>query len=248
MGGLLVPAVSAASLSTNTRIKVFNMADRGFELHSKYKPAGDQPKAIEALVDGLESGLAGQTLLGVTGSGKTFTMANIIKQVQRPTLIMAHNKTLAAQLYGEMKEFIPNNAVEYFVSYYDYYQPEAYVPSTDTFIEKDASINDHIEQMRLSATKALMERRDVVIVASVSAIYGLGDPESYMKMLLHLRTGDTIDQRDILRRLAELQYKRNDLAFERGTFRVRGDVIDIFPAYSEKQAVRVELFDSEIDK
>ena len=221
---------------------------RGFELHSKYKPAGDQPKAIEALVDGLESGLAGQTLLGVTGSGKTFTMANVIKEVQRPTLILAHNKTLAAQLYGEMKEFFPNNAVEYFVSYYDYYQPEAYVPSTDTFIEKDASINDHIEQMRLSATKALMERRDVVIVASVSAIYGLGDPESYMKMLLHLRQGDTMDQRDILRRLAELQYKRNDLAFERGTFRVRGDVIDIFPADSEKQAVRVELFDNEIDK
>ena len=221
---------------------------RGFELHSKYKPAGDQPKAIEALVDDLESGLAGQTLLGVTGSGKTFTMANVIKEVQRPTLILAHNKTLAAQLYGEMKEFFPNNAVEYFVSYYDYYQPEAYVPSTDTFIEKDASINDHIEQMRLSATKALMERRDVVIVASVSAIYGLGDPESYMKMLLHLRQGDTMDQRDILRRLAELQYKRNDLAFERGTFRVRGDVIDIFPADSEKQAVRVELFDDEIDK
>lgn len=221
---------------------------RGFELHSKYKPAGDQPAAIEALVDGLDSGLAGQTLLGVTGSGKTFTMANVIKEVQRPTLILAHNKTLAAQLYGEMKEFFPNNAVEYFVSYYDYYQPEAYVPSTDTFIEKDASINDHIEQMRLSATKALMERRDVVIIASVSAIYGLGDPESYMKMLLHLRQGDTMDQRDILRRLAELQYKRNDLAFERGTFRVRGDVIDIFPADSEKQAVRVELFDDEIDK
>jgi len=221
---------------------------RGFELHSKYKPAGDQPAAIEALVDGLDSGLAGQTLLGVTGSGKTFTMANVINEVQRPTLILAHNKTLAAQLYGEMKEFFPNNAVEYFVSYYDYYQPEAYVPSTDTFIEKDASINDHIEQMRLSATKALMERRDVVIVASVSAIYGLGDPESYMKMLLHLRQGDTMDQRDILRRLAELQYKRNDLAFERGTFRVRGDVIDIFPADSEKQAVRVELFDDEIDK
>ncbi|NVK55955.1 MAG: excinuclease ABC subunit UvrB [Alteromonadaceae bacterium] len=221
---------------------------KGFELVSNYQPAGDQPKAIEALVDGLESGLANQTLLGVTGSGKTFTMANIISQVQRPTLILAHNKTLAAQLYGEMKEFFPHNAVEYFVSYYDYYQPEAYVPSTDTFIEKDASINDHIEQMRLSATKALMERRDVVIVASVSAIYGLGDPESYMKMLLHLRQGDTINQRDILRRLAELQYKRNDIAFERGTFRVRGDVIDIFPADSEKQAVRVELFDEEIER
>nr|WP_136249797.1 excinuclease ABC subunit UvrB [Ningiella ruwaisensis] len=221
---------------------------KGFDLVSKYSPAGDQPKAIEALVDGLDSGLARQTLLGVTGSGKTFTMANVISQVQRPTLILAHNKTLAAQLYGEMKDFFPNNAVEYFVSYYDYYQPEAYVPSTDTFIEKDASINDHIEQMRLSATKALMERRDVVIVASVSAIYGLGDPQSYMKMLLHLRKGDLMDQRDILRRLAELQYKRNDIAFERGSFRVRGDVIDIFPADSEKQAVRVQLFDEEIEK
>ncbi|WP_395342316.1 excinuclease ABC subunit UvrB [Ningiella sp. W23] len=221
---------------------------KGFDLVSKYSPAGDQPQAIDALVDGLDSGLARQTLLGVTGSGKTFSMANIISQVQRPTLILAHNKTLAAQLYGEMKDFFPNNAVEYFVSYYDYYQPEAYVPSTDTFIEKDASINDHIEQMRLSATKALMERRDVVIVASVSAIYGLGDPQSYMKMLLHLRKGDLMDQRDILRRLAELQYKRNDIAFERGTFRVRGDVIDIFPADSEKQAVRVQLFDEEIEK
>ncbi|WP_290485792.1 excinuclease ABC subunit UvrB [Idiomarina sp. UBA3162] len=221
---------------------------KAFELVSSYQPAGDQPAAIEKILENLDAGLAHQTLLGVTGSGKTFTMANVIAQSQRPTLVLAHNKTLAAQLYGEMKEFFPNNAVEYFVSYYDYYQPEAYVPSTDTFIEKDASINDHIEQMRLSATKALMERRDVVIVASVSAIYGLGDPESYMKMLLHLRQGDTMDQRDILRRLAELQYKRNDLAFERGTFRVRGDVIDIFPADAEKQAVRVELFDDEIDK
>ena len=220
---------------------------KGFTLKSNYKPAGDQPTAIASLVEGLESGLAKQVLLGVTGSGKTFTMANVISQVQRPTLIMAHNKTLAAQLYGEMKEFFPNNAVEYFVSYYDYYQPEAYVPSTDTFIEKDASINDHIEQMRLSATKALMERRDVIIIASVSAIYGLGDPKSYLKMLLHLRQGDIMDQRDILRRLAELQYKRNDIAFERGSFRVRGDVIDIFPADSEKQAVRVELFDEEIE-
>ena len=221
---------------------------KGFKLESQYSPAGDQPKAIESLVEGLDNGLARQVLLGVTGSGKTFTMANIISQVQRPTLIMAHNKTLAAQLYGEMKEFFPNNAVEYFVSYYDYYQPEAYVPSTDTFIEKDSSINDHIEQMRLSATKALMERRDVIIIASVSAIYGLGDPESYMKMLLHLRQGDLMDQRDILRRLAELQYKRNDIAFERGSFRVRGDVIDIFPADSEKQAVRIELFDEEIER
>ena len=221
---------------------------KGFELVSKYSPAGDQPAAIEGLMDGLDSGLASQTLLGVTGSGKTFTMANVIAQSQRPTLILAHNKTLAAQLYGEMKEFFPNNAVEYFVSYYDYYQPEAYVPSTDTFIEKDASINDHIEQMRLSATKALMERRDVIIVSSVSAIYGLGDPESYMKMLLHLRQGDLMDQRDILRRLAELQYTRNDVAFERGTFRVRGDVIDIFPADSERLGYRVELFDEEIER
>ncbi len=221
---------------------------KGFKLASNYKPAGDQPNAIASLIEGLEDGIANQILLGVTGSGKTFTMANVIENVQRPTLIMAHNKTLAAQLYGEMKDFFPNNAVEYFVSYYDYYQPEAYVPSSDTFIEKDASINDHIEQMRLSATKALMERKDVIIVASVSAIYGLGDPESYMKMLLHFRQGDTMDQREILRRLAELQYKRNDIAFERGSFRVRGDVIDIFPADSERQAVRVELFDSEIEK
>ncbi|AWB67861.1 excinuclease ABC subunit B [Saccharobesus litoralis] len=224
------------------------MSEQLFDLVSSYKPAGDQPSAIKQLVDGFESGLAHQTLLGVTGSGKTFTMANVIKQLNRPTMIMAHNKTLAAQLYGEMKEFFPNNAVEYFVSYYDYYQPEAYVPSTDTFIEKDASINDHIEQMRLSATKALMERRDVVIIASVSAIYGLGDPDSYLKMLLHLRQGDLIDQRAILRRLAELQYTRNDIDFARGTYRVRGDVIDIFPADSERDGVRVELFDDEIER
>lgn len=221
---------------------------KSFELVSKYQPAGDQPAAIEKILDNLDAGLAHQTLLGVTGSGKTFTMANVIAKSQRPTLILAHNKTLAAQLYGEMKEYFPNNSVEYFVSYYDYYQPEAYVPTTDTFIEKDASINDHIEQMRLSATKALMERRDVVLVASVSAIYGLGDPESYMKMMLHLRRGDIIDQRDILRRLAQLQYKRNDAAFERATYRVRGEVIDIFPAESEAMAVRVELFDNEIDR
>lgn len=221
---------------------------RDFELVSNYQPAGDQPTAIAKLVEGLESGLAHQTLLGVTGSGKTFTMANVIAQVNRPTLIMAHNKTLAAQLYGEMKEFFPNNSVEYFVSYYDYYQPEAYVPSSDTFIEKDASINEHIEQMRLSATKALMERRDVVIIASVSAIYGLGDPESYMKMLLHLKVGDIVDQRFILRRLAELQYSRNDTAFERATYRVRGDVIDVFPAESDEIAVRIELFDEEIER
>lgn len=224
------------------------MNDRLFEISSPFEPAGDQPQAIADLVEGLEDGLAHQTLLGVTGSGKTFTMANVIATVNRPTIVMAHNKTLAAQLYGEMKEFFPNNAVEYFVSYYDYYQPEAYVPSTDTFIEKDASINDHIEQMRLSATKALMERRDVVIVASVSAIYGLGDPDSYMKMLLHLRQGDLMDQRVILRRLAELQYTRNDIDLQRGTYRVRGDVIDIFPADSDQDAVRVELFDEEIER
>ncbi len=222
--------------------------EKPFTLSSQYEPAGDQPAAIEQLVDGLESGLAYQTLLGATGTGKTFTMANVIKQVGRPTLIMAHNKTLAAQLYGEMKEFFPNNAVEYFVSYYDYYQPEAYVASTDTFIEKDASINEHIEQMRLSATKALMERRDVVIIASVSAIYGLGDPESYMKMLLHLRVGDMVDHKQVLLRLAEMQYNRNDVDFQRGCYRVRGDVIDIFPADSDKFALRVELFDEEIEQ
>jgi len=218
-----------------------------FELVSKYQPAGDQPTAIAQLMDGLESGLAHQTLLGVTGSGKTFTLANVIAQSQRPTILLAPNKTLAAQLYGEMKAFFPNNAVEYFVSYYDYYQPEAYVPTTDTFIEKDASVNAHIEQMRLSATKALLERPDAIIVASVSAIYGLGDPDSYLKMMLHLRRGDMIDQRDVLRRLAELQYSRNDVAFERGQFRVRGEVIDIFPAESEQDAVRIELFDDEVE-
>ncbi|QUJ68303.1 excinuclease ABC subunit UvrB [Photobacterium sp. GJ3] len=221
---------------------------KAFQLASSFSPSGDQPTAINQLLEGLDSGLAHQTLLGVTGSGKTFTMANVIAQANRPTLILAPNKTLAAQLYGEMKEFFPENAVEYFVSYYDYYQPEAYVPTTDTFIEKDASVNAHIEQMRLSATKALLERRDVVIVASVSAIYGLGDPDSYLKMMLHLRRGDMIDQRDILRRLAELQYTRNDLAFERGTFRVRGEVIDIFPAESEHDAIRIELFDEEVDQ
>ncbi|WP_429093119.1 excinuclease ABC subunit UvrB [Aeromonas veronii] len=219
-----------------------------FKLASQFQPAGDQPTAIAQLLDGIESGLAHQTLLGVTGSGKTFTMANVIANLNRPTMILAPNKTLAAQLYGEMKEFFPDNAVEYFVSYYDYYQPEAYVPTTDTFIEKDASINDHIEQMRLSATKALLERRDVVIVASVSAIYGLGDPQAYLSMMLHLKVGDVINQRDILRRLAELQYTRNDMAFQRGTFRVRGEVIDIYPAESDKLALRVELFDEEVER
>ncbi len=221
--------------------------DKPFRLHAPYPPAGDQPQAIKALVNGLEAGEAFQTLLGVTGSGKTFTMANVIERVQRPTLIIAHNKTLAAQLYGEMKEFFPENAVEYFVSYYDYYQPEAYVPASDTYIEKDASVNEHIEQMRLSATKALLERRDVVIVATVSCIYGLGDPQSYLSMVLHLVRGDMVDQREILRRLAELQYTRNELQFTRGTFRVHGEVIDVFPAESEKEAVRIELFDDEIE-
>ena len=218
-----------------------------FTLRARFQPAGDQPDAIRALVAGLNDGLAHQTLLGVTGSGKTFTVANVIAAVQRPALVLAPNKTLAAQLYGEMKAFFPDNAVEYFVSYYDYYQPEAYVPSSDTYIEKDASINEHIEQMRLSATKAILERPDTVIVATVSAIYGLGDPESYMKMLLHLVRGERVDQRAILRRLADLQYTRNDLELARGTFRVRGEVIDIHPAESDTEAVRVELFDDEIE-
>jgi excinuclease ABC subunit B len=218
-----------------------------FELYSDYSPAGDQPQAIEKLVDGLASGLAHQTLLGVTGSGKTFTIANVIQQVQRPTLVLAHNKTLAAQLYGEFKVFFPKNSVEYFVSYYDYYQPEAYVPASDTFIEKDASINEHIEQMRLSATKALLERPDSIIVATVSAIYGLGDPEAYLSMVLHMSRGDSLEQRKLLRRLADMQYTRNEIDLQQGTYRVRGDVIDIFPAESEREAVRVELFDDKID-
>ncbi len=220
---------------------------RQFQLKSSYEPAGDQPEAIRQLVEGVQAGLASQILLGVTGSGKTFTMAHTVQQLQRPTIVMAHNKTLAAQLYGEFKEFFPNNAVEYFVSYYDYYQPEAYVPSSDTFIEKDAQVNDHIEQMRLSATKALLEREDCLVVATVSAIYGLGDPESYFKMVMHLSRGEIIDQRGVLRQLAELQYTRNDIDFKRGTYRVRGDVIDIFPADSDELAVRVELFDEEIE-
>lgn len=218
-----------------------------FKVRSKYKPAGDQPVAIADLIDGVQTGLHNQILLGVTGSGKTFTIANVVAELDRPTIIMAHNKTLAAQLYGEFKEFFPDSAVEYFVSYYDYYQPEAYVPSSDTFIDKDASVNEHIEQMRLSATKALLERRDCIVVATVSAIYGLGDPESYLSMMLHLDRGEPIDQRDVLRRLAELQYTRNDTDFTRGTYRVRGDVIDVFPADSDFEALRIELFDDEID-
>jgi excinuclease ABC subunit B len=219
-----------------------------FKVVSKYEPAGDQPQAIAKLVEGINAGLAAQTLLGVTGSGKTYTMAKVVEAVQRPTIVMVHNKTLAAQLYSEFREFFPNNAVEYFVSYYDYYQPEAYVPSSDTFIDKDSSVNEHIEQMRLSATKALLERKDTLIVATVSAIYGLGSPESYLQMVLHLRKGDTIDQRELLRKLAELQYTRNDVDFGRGTYRVRGDIIDIFPAESELEAIRVELFDEEVEK
>ena len=223
------------------------IVSRPFKVVSSFDPAGDQPEAIRQLVEGVRAGLASQTLLGVTGSGKTFTMAHVVEQLQRPTIVMAHNKTLAAQLYGEFREFFPNNAVEYFVSYYDYYQPEAYVPSSDTYIEKDSSVNEHIEQMRLSATKALLEREDCLVVATVSAIYGLGDPDSYFKMVMHLSRGELIDQRHILRQLAELQYTRNDVDFQRGTYRVRGDVIDIFPADSEREAVRVELFDEEID-
>ncbi len=219
-----------------------------FQLKSRYQPAGDQPEAIERLVDGLNNGEMWQTLLGVTGSGKTFTMANVIQQVQRPTLVMAHNKTLAAQLYSEMRDFFPHNAVEYFVSYYDYYQPEAYVPASDTFIEKDASINEHIEQMRLSATKSLLERDDTIIIATVSAIYGLGDPESYHSMVLHIGRNTIIDQRGLLKKLAEIQYSRNDVELQRGTFRVRGDVIDIHPADSEKTAIRVELFGDEVEQ
>lgn len=221
--------------------------NKKFQLNTHFHPAGDQPAAIDALLEGLDDGLSHQTLLGVTGSGKTFTIANVIAARQRPALILAPNKTLAAQLYGEMKAFFPHSAVEYFVSYYDYYQPEAYVPSSDTFIEKDASINEHVEQMRLSATKAILERPDTVIVATVSSIYGLGDPQSYLRMVLHLVRGETVDQRAILRRLAELQYTRNDLDLTRGTYRVRGEVIDIHPAEADREAVRVELFDDEIE-
>ncbi len=224
------------------------MSNREFELTSKYQPAGDQPEAIKQLLEGLNDGLTSQTLLGVTGSGKTFTIANVVAESNRPAIVLAHNKTLAAQLYGEFKEFFPRNSVEYFVSYYDYYQPEAYVPASDTYIEKDASINEHIEQMRLSATKALMERRDVIVVATVSAIYGLGDPDAYLKMMLHLVRGDLVNQRFILSRLAELQYTRNDTDFRRATFRVRGDIIDVFPAESDELAVRIQLFDEELEK
>ena len=221
--------------------------EQKFELLADFSPSGGQPQAIDSLVEGVEAGLLHQTLLGVTGSGKTFTVANVVESVQRPTIVMAPNKTLAAQLYGEMRDFFPRNAVEYFVSYYDYYQPEAYVPASDTYIEKDASINSHIEQMRLSATKSLLERSDTIIVSTVSAIYGLGEPDEYHQMVLHLRRGDIVDQRAILRRLAELQYRRNDHDLERGTYRVRGEIIDIYPAESEKHALRLELFDTELE-
>src|SRR5580704_4223308 len=235
---------SATNVTRDERIRVEHKL---FELKADYAPAGDQPEAIEHLVEGLKTGLSHQTLLGVTGSGKTFSIANVIQQVQRPTLVLAHNKTLAAQLYGEFREFFPQNAVEYFVSYYDYYQPEAYVPSSDTYIEKDSSVNEHIEQMRLSATKALLERSDVIIVATVSSIYGLGDPATYLAMVLHLVRGERMDQRRLLRRLADMQYTRNELDLTQGTYRVRGDVIDIFPAESEREALRVELFDESIE-
>src|ERR1700761_4463460 len=222
------------------------MSDR-FQLVSPYQPAGDQPQAIKKLIDGFQAGLAHQTLLGVTGSGKTFTIANVVEAVQKPTLVMAPNKTLAAQLYGEFKAFFPHNAVEYFVSYYDYYQPEAYVPSTDTFIEKDSSINEHIEQMRLSATKALLSRRDSIIVATVSAIYGLGDPEDYLSLRLILAKGEHIDQRQLIRQITELLYTRNEMELRRGTYRVRGEIIDVFPAESESEALRIELFDGDVE-
>ncbi|HEV2333372.1 MAG TPA: DEAD/DEAH box helicase family protein, partial [Gammaproteobacteria bacterium] len=223
------------------------MSDTGFKLTADYRPAGDQPTAIAGLTEGLANGLARQTLLGVTGSGKTFAVANVIQNLQRPALVLAPNKTLAAQLYGEFKAFFPDNAVEYFVSYYDYYQPEAYVPSSDTYIEKDASINEHIEQMRLSATKAILERPDTIIVATVSAIYGLGDPNSYLSMVLHISRGEKIDQRAVLRRLAEMQYTRNETDFSSGTYRVRGEIIDVFPAESDREALRIELFDDSVE-
>ena len=239
--------IQEQALQRGVNLSGTQVLDKPFDLVTEFSPAGDQPQAIEKLVKGINQGMKDQLLLGVTGSGKTYTMANVIAQTQRPTIIMAHNKTLAAQLYGEFKAFFPNNAVEYFVSYYDYYQPEAYVPSSDTFIEKDSAINDHIDQMRLSATRSLLERRDAIIVASVSAIYGLGDPEAYLKMLLHIVQGDRIDRDALIRRLVEMQYTRNELEFTRGTYRLRGEILDIFPAESEQMAVRIEIFDDEID-
>ena len=238
---------NASMPEASAAVAVREFADSPWRLHQPFEPAGDQPQAIEALIAGLDDGLSFQTLLGVTGSGKTFTMANVIARTGRPALVLAPNKTLAAQLYSEFREFFPENAVEYFVSYYDYYQPEAYVPSRDLFIEKDSSINEHIEQMRLSATKSLLERRDVIIVCTVSAIYGIGDPVDYHSMILHLRCGEKICQREIIRRLTEMQYERNEMDFRRGVYRVRGDVIDVFPAENAENAVRITLFDDEVE-
>ena len=242
------PVLLSGYLSLEVIELQVNKSQKKFTIHSPFEPAGDQPNAIEKLTEGFEAGLKAQTLLGVTGSGKTFTIANVIQNIQKPTMVMVHNKTLAGQLFNEFKEFFPNNAVEYFVSYYDYYQPEAYMSASDTYIEKDSSINEYIEQMRLSATKSLMQRRDVIIVATVSAIYGLGDPQSYLKMVISLKVGQTVEQRSFLYQLTELQFTRNDYELARGTFRVHGEIIDIFPAESEKMAIRVELFDDEIDK
>ena len=244
----IAPAIQAEAQHRGYNESGTQLSSQKFELVTDFAPAGDQPQAIEKLVQGVEQGLHGQLLLGVTGSGKTYTMAQVIARLQRPTVIMAHNKTLAAQLYGEFKAFFPHNAVEYFVSYYDYYQPEAYVPSSDTFIEKDSAVNDHIDQMRLSATRSLLERRDAIIVASVSAIYGLGDPEAYLKMLLHIVVGDRVDRAALIRRLVDLQYTRNELDFGRGTYRLRGETLDIFPAESDQLAVRVQLFDDEVEQ
>ncbi|MFM8500709.1 MAG: DEAD/DEAH box helicase family protein, partial [Fluviibacter sp.] len=241
-------SASISELASATPSKVVTFAGSPFRLHQPFPPAGDQPVAIEQLTSGLEDGLSFQTLLGVTGSGKTYTMANVIARSGRPALVLAPNKTLAAQLYAEFKEFFPENAVEYFVSYYDYYQPEAYVPSRDLFIEKDSSINEHIEQMRLSATKSLIERTDCIIVATVSCIYGIGDRDEYHQMIMHVREGDKLAQRDLLKRLAEMQYSRNEMDFQRGTFRVRGDVIDVFPAEHAEHALRIELFDDEVER
>ena len=245
---MTTPSATISELATTTASKVVCFDGSPFKLHQPFPPAGDQPVAIDQLVAGLDDGLSFQTLLGVTGSGKTYTMANVIARSGRPALVLAPNKTLAAQLYAEFKEFFPENAVEYFVSYYDYYQPEAYVPSRDLFIEKDSSINEHIEQMRLSATKSLIERSDCIIVATVSCIYGIGDRDEYHQMIMHVREGDKLAQRDLLKRLAEMQYSRNEMDFQRGTFRVRGDVIDVFPAEHAEHALRIELFDDEIER
>ncbi|MEN9586456.1 MAG: hypothetical protein RIT15_31, partial [Pseudomonadota bacterium] len=247
VNSLLAPQTTASTDLGASEGQFVSYPDSPFQLFQPYPPAGDQPEAINKLVDGINDGEAFQTLLGVTGSGKTFTMANVIARAGRPALVFAHNKTLAAQLYSEFREFFPKNAVEYFVSYYDYYQPEAYVPQRDMFIEKDSAINEHIEQMRLSCTKSILERRDVVIVASVSAIYGIGEPESYHRMIMTLREGDKLSQRDVIERLVKMQYSRNEIEFSRGTFRVRGDTVDVFPAEHSELAIRIELFDDEVE-